>query len=42
MRDDAARVEDIVEACDQLALHVAPDEERFCIDPMVQAAAQRW
>lgn len=42
MRDDAAHVEDIVEACDQLARHVAPDEERFFIDPMVQAAAQRW
>lgn len=42
MRDDEARVEDIVEACDQIARHIAPDRDRFLTDPVVQAAAQRW
>lgn len=42
MRDDAARVDDIVEACTQLQEHVAGDHERFLTDPVVQAAAQRW
>lgn len=42
MRDDEARVLDIVETCDQLIDHVAGDRDRFESDPVVQAAAQRW
>lgn len=42
MRDDAARVVDIIEACDQLIEHVTGDRDRFDSDPVVQAAAQRW
>lgn len=42
MRDDAARVVDIVEACDQIIEHVAGDRARFDSDPVLQAAAQRW
>lgn len=42
MRDDDARVVDILETCDQLIEHVGGDEQRFRTDPLVQAAAQRW
>lgn len=42
MRDDDARVADILETCDQLIEHVASDHERFRADPVLQAAAQRW
>ncbi|MBK5224294.1 MAG: DUF86 domain-containing protein [Acidimicrobiia bacterium] len=42
MRDDAARVLDIIETCDQLLEHVGSDRTRFESDPVVQAAAQRW
>lgn len=42
MRDDEARVDDIVEACDQIVRHVAADHARFSTDPVLQAAAQRW
>jgi uncharacterized protein with HEPN domain len=42
LRDDAARVDDIVEACVQLQQHVAADHERFVTDPVIQAASQRW
>lgn len=42
MRDDAARIVDIVEACDQILEHVAGDRDRFDSDPALQAAAQRW
>lgn len=42
MRDDDARVADIIEAAKQLEEHVAASRERFFTDPVVQAAAQRW
>ncbi|MCZ7534588.1 MAG: DUF86 domain-containing protein [Acidimicrobiia bacterium] len=42
MRDDEARVLDIVETCDQIIEHVGVDQQRFESDPLVQAAAQRW
>lgn len=42
MRDDPARVEDIVEACEQLIRHIGADRGRFSTDPVVQTAAQRW
>jgi hypothetical protein len=29
VRDDEARVDDIVEACDQIARHIAPDHVRY-------------
>lgn len=42
MRDDEARVIDILETCDQLIEHVAGDHDRFRADPVLQAATQRW
>ena len=42
MRDDEARVQDIVETCDQLIEHIGADRDRFDSDPVAQAAAQRW
>lgn len=42
MRDDDARVVDILETRDQLIEHVGEHEERFRSDPVLQAAAQRW
>ena len=42
MRNDEARVVDIIESCDQLIEHVGEDHGRFEADPVVQAAAQRW
>ncbi len=42
MRDDQARVVDIIEACDQIVQHVGADHDRFRSDPVIQAAAQRW
>lgn len=42
MRDDEARVVDILESCDQLIEHVSGDHARFEADPVVQAATQRW
>ncbi|MDY7104726.1 MAG: HepT-like ribonuclease domain-containing protein [Actinomycetota bacterium] len=42
MRDDEARVLDIVETCDQLIDHIGRDRARFMADPVAQAAAQRW
>lgn len=42
MRDDEARVLDIIETCDQLIEHIGHDHGRFETDPVVQAAAQRW
>lgn len=42
MRDDEARADDIVDACDQITRFIAPDRDRFSADPVVQAVAQRW
>lgn len=42
MRDDQARVIDIIEACDQIVQYVGADHARFRSDPVIQAAAQRW
>lgn len=42
MRDDQARVVDIIEACDQIVQYVGADHDRFRFDPVIQAAAQRW
>lgn len=42
MRDDEARILDIIDTCDQLIEHVGGDPERFESDPVAQAAAQRW
>lgn len=42
MRDDDARVLDILETCEQLIEHIGRDQERFRVDPVLQAAAQRW
>ncbi|HMJ79090.1 MAG TPA: DUF86 domain-containing protein [Iamia sp.] len=42
MRDDAARVADIIDACRQIEEHIAPDRSAFEADPVRQAAAQRW
>jgi uncharacterized protein with HEPN domain len=42
MRDDGARILDILETCDQIIQHIGTDHERFRSDPVIQAAAQRW
>ncbi len=42
MRDDEAKVADIIEACEQIAQHIGGDHDRFRTDPVIQAAAQRW
>lgn len=42
MRDDEARVADIIEACEQIVTYIGADEARFRSDPIAQAAAQRW
>ena len=42
MRDDDARVADIVEACEQINQYIGADHDQFLSDPVVQAAAQRW
>lgn len=42
MRDDQARVADIIDACEQIVRHIGSDHDRFRTDPVIQAAAQRW
>lgn len=42
MRDDQARVADIIEACEQIVEHIGGDHDRFRTDPVIQAASQRW
>ena len=42
MRDDSARVNDILEMCDRVIDQIGRDHERFTTDQLVQAAAQRW
>jgi uncharacterized protein with HEPN domain len=41
VRSDAEWLLDMIEMCDLLILH-ASDRETLAIDPIVQAAAQRW
>ena len=42
MRNDRARLEDMLEMCGLVREEVASDEQRFRRDPVLQAAAQRW
>jgi uncharacterized protein with HEPN domain len=42
VRDDAARLRDILEACDLLIHEVGPRVEMLRTDPVLQAATQRW
>lgn len=42
MRDDAARLRDILEACELLIREIGPRLSDLRSDPVVQAATQRW
>lgn len=42
MRDDDARLADIIEACEHLIRHVGSDLQRLRDDPVARAAAHRW
>jgi len=42
VRDDAARLRDILEACDLLIHEIGPRVEMLRTDPVLQAATQRW
>ena len=41
MREDSDLVLDMIEMCDLILEHAA-DPDRMEVDPVVQAAAQRW
>lgn len=42
MRDDNARLRDILEACELLVREVGPRLHELGSDPVLQAATQRW
>lgn len=42
MRDDSARLRDILEACELLTREIGPRVAELRTDPVVQAATQRW
>lgn len=42
MRDDTARLRDILEACELLTREIGPRVAELRTDPVVQAATQRW
>jgi len=42
VRDDAARLRDILEACDLLTHEIGPRVAALRTDPVLQAATQRW
>lgn len=42
MRSDRERLEDILEMCRHLREQVAGRKDELAVDPVLQAAAQRW
>lgn len=42
MRDDTARLRDILEACELLNREIGPRISELRTDPVIQAATQRW
>lgn len=42
MRDDTARLRDILEACELLIREIGPRVTELRTDPVIQAATQRW
>jgi uncharacterized protein with HEPN domain len=42
VRDDTARPQDILEACELLVREIGPRVREIRTDPIVQAATQRW